>query len=339
MIPARRQPRRHRDRRVTPAVGSRRCGFTLIELLLSAAILAVLSVAMGSAVLIASRAIGHRGADSSASRSVAASDALENLRAEIRTATSFTERRAAAVTFTVPDRDGDGIDETIRYAWSGVAGAPLTRAYNGSAPETLAEDVRAFDIDYLLQSLEPAAQAGEQETGETLLMSHADAPGGSMKSLLIDRNWWAAQYFKPVLPANATRWKVTRVQVMGRADKNTDGILYFWMTAANGSLKPAYPIHETVQVSETQLPVATSWFDVRFTQLDDLDPSQGLCLVIGYRSGNANVGLIQFEENGNPMTAGTHWMTSNDAGSSFTNPVQHQDMCFRLYGTVTTEGP
>ena len=331
-----RHPSRHR-RRAAGRLGCRG-GFTLVELLLSAAILGILAVAMGSAVLIASRAIGNKGGDSTASRSIIASDAVEQLRSDLRTATSFSERQATAATFTVPDRDGDGIQETIRYAWSGISGAPLTRTYNGSAPETLAEDVRAFDIDYLVQSLEPPVGSGEQESGERLLISHVDAPGGVMRSLLIDRNRMAAQYFKPVLPANAVSWKVTRIQVMGRSDKNDDGILYFWMVAPNASLKPAYPVHETVQVREDQLPDATGWFDVRFTQLDGLDPSQGLCLVIGYRSGSANAGLIQYEEGGSPMTPGTHWMTSNDAGSSFTNPVQHQDMCFRVYGTVLTEG-
>jgi prepilin-type N-terminal cleavage/methylation domain-containing protein len=336
MSSGRRQPRHRRFARAR-AVASRG-GFTLMELLLSAAILAILSVAMGSAVLIASRAIGNRGGDSSASRAVAASDAIEHFRSEIRTATSFSERQATAVTFTVPDRDGDGVEERIRYAWSGIPGEPLTRAYNGSLPETLAEDVRAFDIDYLLQSLEPSTQNGEYEGGEVLLISHVDAPGGIMRSADVDRNRTAAQYFKPALPANAVSWKVTRVQVMGRSDRNDDGILYFWMCAANGSLKPSYPVHETVQVNESQLPVATGWFDVRFNQLDALDPSQGLCLVIGYRSGNGNVAMLQYEEGGFPMTPGTHWMTSSDAGSSFTNPVQYQDMCFRVYGTVTTEG-
>lgn len=325
--------------RFVVADGRRRGGFTLIELLVSAAIVAVLAVAMGSAVMIASRAIGRRSPDSSAARSVSAAEAVEQMRSDLRTATSFTERQASAVTFTVPDRDGDGVQETIRYAWSGISGAALTRAYNGTAPETLAQDVRALNFDYLIQSLQPMAQAGEQESGELLLMAHVDAPGGSMKPILIDNNRSAAQYFKPTLPANAVSWKVTRVLIMGRSDRSTDGVLYFWATAANGSLKPGYPILETVQVSEATLPTATAWFEVPFTQLDELDPSRGICLVIGYRSGSQNIGLIQYEENGTPMTAGTHYMSSNDGGSSFTSPVSDRDMCFRLYGTVTTEGP
>jgi prepilin-type N-terminal cleavage/methylation domain-containing protein len=316
-----------------------RGGFTLMELLLSAAILAVLSVAMGSAVMIASRAIGHRSPDSSAARSVSAAEAVEQIRSDLRTAMSFTERQPRAVTFTVPDRDGDGVKETIRYAWAGASGAPLMRVYNGSPPETLAQDVRAFDLSYLLQSLEPSGQTGPQVGGEMLLMSHVDAPGGSMRSILIDDKRMAAQYFKPILPANAVSWKITRIQVLGRSERQTNGILNFWVTAANGSLKPAYPIHETVQVSEAQLPLTADWFEVRFTQLDGLDPATGVCLVIGYRSGNGDVGLIMYEENGNPMTSGTHWMTSSDGGSSFTNPSSTRDMCFRVYGTVTTEGP
>jgi prepilin-type N-terminal cleavage/methylation domain-containing protein len=312
-------------------------GFTLVELMVSVAMVAILSVAMGSAVLIASHSMDQR--ESSAARTVVAADAVERIRAELRLATGFLQRSGNAVIFNVPDRDGDGVDEAIGYSWSGQSGTSLTRTYNNAPPEIVAEDVRDFNLSYLVQTLQPSRTPGPLEGTEILLIAHDDAPGGSLRTFLIDSNDMAAQYFKPALPANTVGWKITRVQVMARNEKNTDGVLYFWITAANSSLKPAYPIYETVEVAESKLPNAFNWFEVGFTQLEDLDPSQGLCLVVGYRSGNAKIGTLQYEEAGNPMTANTHWMQSSDGGSSFSAPTPARDLRFKVYGTATTEEP
>ena len=48
-----------------------------------------------------------------------ASTVLCDLMADVGMALSFSERSTKAITFTVPDRNGDSLVETIRYAWSG----------------------------------------------------------------------------------------------------------------------------------------------------------------------------------------------------------------------------
>jgi len=77
-----------------------------------------------------------------------AQEILGTIMLDLNEAIRFTERTAAAVTFTVPDRTGDGMTETIRYAWSGAAGDPLTYEFNGSAV-TLASGIQNFDLSYL----------------------------------------------------------------------------------------------------------------------------------------------------------------------------------------------
>ena len=59
---------------------------------------------------------------------------LDLMTRDLRLALSFSERTPTAVTFTVPDRDGDGDTETIRYAWETPDGDPAT---NGVAPLTM----------------------------------------------------------------------------------------------------------------------------------------------------------------------------------------------------------
>jgi hypothetical protein len=86
---------------------------------------------------------------------------------DLQTAKSFTERTATAVTFTVPDRDGDNIDETIRYAWAGTPGDPLTYQLNGGTATTLADDVQQFNLAALDPEMKAALPDGPPpESGE-----------------------------------------------------------------------------------------------------------------------------------------------------------------------------
>src|SRR6476659_7316558 len=93
--------------------------FTLIEMLISLAIMTVIAAALGSTIVLASRALDQQAGPGAST--VAARRATALLLGEAAGATAFSDRTATAVTFTVPDRDGDGTPETIRYAWSGVA--------------------------------------------------------------------------------------------------------------------------------------------------------------------------------------------------------------------------
>ena len=130
-------------------------GFTLIELLVSIAIMAVLVTGIASAIVLATRAA--EGAGQPAALADAA-QVIDQMTTELAVAISFSERTNTAVTFTVPDRDGDEAPETIRYAWSGVPGEPLTRAYKGGGAMAVARNVHQFNLTYLLKTLTPAAE-------------------------------------------------------------------------------------------------------------------------------------------------------------------------------------
>jgi hypothetical protein len=79
--------------------------------------------------------------------------AAEELLTEMQLATRFRERTATEVEFLVPDRDGDGTQEIIRYSWAGSAGNPLTRSYNGSTPETILYGVASLNLEYMTRTL------------------------------------------------------------------------------------------------------------------------------------------------------------------------------------------
>jgi|GEM_PF-1211474 len=126
-----------------------RIGYTLIELIVSMGTASFILGGLSSSLYIASRGLDQ---DGTALRAEA-DQVLDKFLADVEHAISFSERTTNAVTFTVPDRDGNGLPDTIRYAWSGTPGAPLTYEYNGSAAETIAADVQIFNLAALTRSM------------------------------------------------------------------------------------------------------------------------------------------------------------------------------------------
>jgi hypothetical protein len=133
----------------------RRTGYTLIEILVSSTIATVLMGGLASSVYIANQAF-ESDAGAPAERTET-DNVLQQLTRDVQMATGISELTATAVTLTVPDRDGDSQAETIRYAWSGTPGDPLTYQYNGGAAITIAEDVRSFNLDVLSRFMEGAS--------------------------------------------------------------------------------------------------------------------------------------------------------------------------------------
>lgn len=126
-----------------------RAGLTLIELVVSLGLVTLVMAACGSVMLLACRGVGQGAATAAG---LADGDGLVlQVTADLATALTITEQNARAVTMTVPDRNGDGNPETIRYSWSGTAGADVTRQYNGGAAVAVARNVYRFDLSYLAE--------------------------------------------------------------------------------------------------------------------------------------------------------------------------------------------
>lgn len=132
-----------------PALGRVRPGFTLAELMVSMAMASLLMAGMMSAIFLAMRSADMQVATTNA---IDGGLVLEEITSELRDAAYFKQRTATAVTFTVPDRDGDSIVETIRYSWSGTDGDPLLRNYNGASAVAVIEDVHDFSFSYNVQT-------------------------------------------------------------------------------------------------------------------------------------------------------------------------------------------
>jgi hypothetical protein len=149
----------------------------------------ILLAGLSSSLFIALRAT-ETAATPTSSR-IKANAALGELQADLEFALAFTEQSPNAIAFLVPDRDGDGQVETLRYAWSGTPGDPLTKQSNGGTVAAILEDVHLFQHDLpaarpnLLAN--PGMEAGtpnwEATTGATLNSVNSPVHQGGLSAL------------------------------------------------------------------------------------------------------------------------------------------------------------
>jgi Tfp pilus assembly protein PilW len=130
--------------------GPRR-GYTLIELLVSMSTGALVLAGLASSLYISTKTLTPD--VTATAESNRSSLALARIAADLRLALNFTERTATAITFTVPDRTGDGAVDTIRYSWSGTAGAPLLYKLNTSTAVAVATNIQQFNLSSLTRSI------------------------------------------------------------------------------------------------------------------------------------------------------------------------------------------
>lgn len=310
----------------------------MLEAVLASAITAIILLGIVSVFRLASGAMSA----SAATTFPVAGEALDQISTDVNLAQSFSERTTTAITMTVPDRNGDGQPDTIRYSWAGTAGAPLLRQLNGGAAVAIAEDVRHFTLGYVLRTV-PAAPSGGgggggeggNEGTEQLLVEHDDKPGGSMNNYNVKLLTWCGQYFKPTLPDDATSWSVTRVAFRARKESNPHGTLVVQIREATSGQVPSSTVVAATEISEQALGAQYSWITLNISGAAGLDPDKGYCLVIKYGNGSGTIGQIEYESGGNPMTPNSHFLTTSVAGLNWSSPNNTQDMRFRIYGTVS----
>jgi hypothetical protein len=145
-----------------------RSGYTLIEAVLGTAVAVIILAGVVGVMFLAYSGLSS-GADKADTMS-RQSRAIQTITLDLSLATALSEQSATAVTVVVPDRNGDGQPETIRYAWSGTPGDPLTRQVNGVAPAVMAEDVHLFNLTY---TAAPQALSTPPEVRQ-LAFRHAD---------------------------------------------------------------------------------------------------------------------------------------------------------------------
>jgi len=300
-----------------------------MEMTVSMVIVSVLMVSITSAIILAGRAVPP--SDSPTAAVVAASTALEQIAGELQYALSFTERSGNAIEFTMPDRNGNGRPDLIRYAWSGLPGAPLTRQCDGGTAATFVEHVYYFKADCELKTVVEAGPS-EQESAEMLLVSHDDS-GGLVNHRSVEENKWQGQYFRPALPPEAVGWRITQVKFKAMRSGTADGSILVQLRTADGSSKPTDTVLAQTILPESKLSSIYLWQEFAFNGLPKLPPTTGACLVLMHLAGE-RAAWVRYEYQG-ADTPDAHYVYTNDGGNSWSTDT-NRDMFFYVYGTVIT---
>jgi prepilin-type N-terminal cleavage/methylation domain-containing protein len=306
-----------------------RPGYTLVELILAMIVAALLMAGMASALVVAGRAADTATGDATAI--VDTRQALDRVAADLNHATGFVSQSATAVTFTVPDRDGNKVAETICYSWSGTAGDPLTWDYNSSGPKTIATGVESFNLTYLAR---PLFTPPSQESAVMDLYSYEATPLAGYTVSLVT---WCAQYVKPIMPTNAVSWSVTEVRFLA-LKLNTGVQIKIDVEAATERQRPANVAVEPQNVSSASLPAASpGYLTISFSKINNLDPAAGVCVTVKQLSGALAAGNIMYSSNAANMPRNSHFLTSPGT-TTWGTPIMNQDMALRIRGTVITRG-
>jgi type II secretory pathway pseudopilin PulG len=308
-----------------------RGGFTLLELAVGAAVMSVILLALGSVMLIAGRALPQT--QSVTGAIVAAAGAADQIACELRYATAINQQSATTIEFTVADRDGDSLPETIRYDWSGTIGAPLTRQYNAGTAAPAISDVREFVLSYDTEVLSQEIAQGNEST-ETRLIQYTSSWDYGDYPIRDTQRY--AEYFFPDLPADTVSWKVTRVKFLARGSGVLEtGTVDVQLQLPTAGGMPSGVIVDRATLYEPALPLTYVLHEAAFAQAGNLSPDQGLCLVFHWLSGYTACELQGRYED--VAASNIALVKTVDRGASWYK-LSGQSLLFSVYGKVTTAG-
>ena len=308
-----------------------RRAFTLIELTVSLAVTSILLVAIGSAMVLASRAVPNgKGATGAV---LDAGDSLARLTSDLQHARYVAERRPHAITFTVADRDDDGSPERIRYAWSGNEGDPLTRRYNEQPAIEVVTDVRQFRLQYHTATQTAEYPGPPRESTEQLLGYTTSLLGLGTDRAEISSEQRIAQTVTPDLPADAIGWRPTRVKFRAGAVGTLDGEFRVQLRPAGVSRVPESRVLEQTLVSETLFSaLGLTWEQAGFSNAPTIKAGAPTALVFEHQAGSGVVGHIEYYED--TRAGGMSFGDENDEWD-----VGEDDrLRYYLYGNVIERG-
>ncbi len=306
-----------------------RSAFTLVEMAASLAVLSILMVAIGSAFVVTFSAVPADG--NMAGGALASTPTLDLLARELATATEVVGGTATAVEFKVPDRDADGKDETIRYSWSGQAGDPLTRAFNGAAAGAVVGGVRAFALSYEVEAVSETLEGTPVQSAEQTILNKT--PASVVAQSVTDQNW-CGQFVRVNHPAGTLSWSITKVKLQAMGSPLLLGNLTVEVRLADAGGSPTATVLGTASVSAASLPLVLGNTTFTFSGISGLAPSQGICILVK----RTTAGLAPSVAINTAQSSGTNrtYLSSSNAGTTW-SVTPTSTLWYTLSGTVTSE--
>lgn len=317
---------------------------TLIETAASIAVASVLFTGIGSAIVIASRSIPAEG-DPVVSVVIAAG-VVEQMASELSCLQSVVARSAATVEFTVADRNGDDAAETIRYAWSGTSGDPLTRQYNAGSIVELIDGVYGFNLGYDLATITETAVIPEKDYPNQWVVQVGIDPVNPELGFVISTDTWCGEYFVPnpnaypnssITPGETDSWKISYVYIRFKKLGSPGGTTTVQLRGADADGLPTAELIQQWQLVEKDIS-GQIWDEKGFAVTNGswLPPSQGLCVIVKPASGTDTSQVLYQQTvvpNGNAA-----FFASTDGGTTWVRKPGFSMTRFRIYATLKTAG-
>lgn len=304
-------------------------GFTLIELLLALAISIIILSAVQSIVTVAAKSVPAEGMGPYGA--VRASVSLEQLGGDLETATMILFADARQLEMVVPDQDGDGFADGVRYSWSGNSGDPLIREYRGNSlaswdkPQVIITRVDWMEFDH--ERGKPVVIS--DVVPDTLLASFEPATG--VTSTVITSTSAMAQGFRVTLPSTALTYRVTRVAFRAGQSGTVAGSTSLTLGRVTGGGLPDTTVLATSSVSESRLAPTRQWIEIPVNSSAFLSPGSDLTFALRLTDGSASAEV----EYGTSTTPGLSGLRSTSVdGVSFTG--YSGALVYRVYGVFTT---
>ncbi len=305
---------------------TRRQGFTLIEMAIGTAITAIVMVAAGGAIHVMTR----RSASLQASSPPAtdASVAMARARRELGAAVTISGLSSSAITFTHPDLDGDGADDTIRYEWSGQESEPLLRQIGAGEPLPVVEHVAQFALTPNTKQVTIPGGASDM-TDETILASHEGCPAGLSctfgGSPGVTYSSWRGQLFT-AWTDDAEWFTITRLKAYVRRVGNW-GTLYASIRDSGGA-----DTYDEAGMSVSSIPSGDYlWREFAFSGGATLDPGSYYSFLLRATTSSSSVYVGRDEYTVSHISDYGCYMRTDNGGWSYSYDY-NRDARFVLYG-------
>ena len=314
-----------------------RCGFSLIELVTSLAIISILMVAMGSAIVIATRGIPDP--TSPFAKKMDASQVIGQLANEVAYATAILKMSPTELEFIV-DRSGTPI--TISYSWSDTPGDPLTRQYNGGAVINVLENVYDFSLDYQTKTVISTETSTEMTQHAETVFALFDGWSGitpTYNDFTVGPTNWCAEFFNAsMLPDGTKSVTITRCKLKLRQDQGGNITVGIHRTKGGGNPEPRdSPIGTPATVPVSTLPTSYQWVEFTFSDVTLSQLNKEFIIVV--KADINNAAQVQYLSTTKGPKDDSVMVWTSDGGGSWDpkkNLQANNDMYFYVWGTYET---
>ena len=297
-------------------------GMSFIEVMISVLISSIIVAGLQGTIFISLKSMPDSAGV--ASTALRVSQTADRLAAELQTAVFVTERSATMIGFVVPDRDGDGSGERIRYAWTGTPGGALTRQYNGGPVVTMVSQLNLFSLTPTLKGVaEVFPSVGVEDAVETLLIDNSNTSGQGDNDVTSMKS--PGQYFTLMLPANSYAWRATRVELMAKRN-SVPGVTNVQLRPATGSLTAGNSVLQQSVLTDTSLSSSYAWQSFSFAGIAPVPSGGAICLTLQHQTGDISA-IVASSTSGSGLLNGNY---SN--GSFYWAYDSGKRMLSRLYG-------